>query len=225
MAWPAWILLDPINYSQLQLLVRSLLSEDVHKQCQMWLLHRSTSAFWSSSGLRPSRTVLGNPAMADSAVLCSTHACCVAALPVHPQVSADEVQLVLQGAAAGGRNLTYRSTGNTSNCSSWEFSVQPNATAQPGSFAAHLVLPKQRVSLRLPQAITLDVPLRLSMRSPAVNASADTSAFAVRVQLNAPAGPGGVTVRLQLMNDAGAVRVRLQETGCLGKAVAVAFCV
>ncbi|WIA09604.1 hypothetical protein OEZ85_008996 [Tetradesmus obliquus] len=51
------------------------------------------------------------------------------------------------------------------------------------------------------------VPLLLSMRSHTVNASADTSAFAVRVQLNAPAGPGGVTVRLQLMNDAGAVRV------------------
>ncbi|WIA29687.1 hypothetical protein OEZ86_012169 [Tetradesmus obliquus] len=123
------------------------------------------------------------------------------------QVPLGDLQLVLQGAAAGGRNLTFHGTSGSSNCSSWDFTVQPNGTAQPGSFAAYLVLPKQRVSLRLPRPIAVEVPLLLSMRSHTVNASADTSAFAVRVQLNAPAGPGGVTVRLQLMNDAGAVRV------------------
>jgi hypothetical protein len=141
----------------------------------------------------------------------ATCACCVLAFSLQPQVPPGDLQLVLQGAAAGGRNLTFRSSSGSSNCSSWDFTVQPNSTAQPGSFAAHLVLPKQRVSLRLPRRIAVEVPLLLSMRSQSVNASADTSAFAVRVQLNAPAGPGGVTVRLQLMNDAGAVRVRLQE--------------
>jgi hypothetical protein len=141
---------------------------------------------------------------------CAAHTCLLRHCTLLDlQASPEEVQLVLQDAAAGGRNLTYHSSGNSSNCSSWEFTVQPNATAQPGNFTAHLVVPKQRVSLRLPQSIAVDVPLRLSMRSPTVNASADTSAFAVRVQLNAHAGPGGVTVRLQLMNDAGAVRVRL----------------
>jgi hypothetical protein len=139
------------------------------------------------------------------------------ALSLLPQVPPADLQLVLQGAAAGGRNLTFRSSNGSSNgssnCSSWDFAVLPNATAQPGSYAAHLVLPKQRGSLRLPRNITVDVPLLLSMRAQTVNASADTSAFAVRVQLNAPAGPAGVTVRLQLMNDAGAVKVSLQEHG------------
>lgn len=121
------------------------------------------------------------------------------------------MQLVLQGAAAGGGNLTFSCSKISPNCSSLEFQLLLNATAQEGRFNAHIVAAKQRQTFPLPSRIGVVVPLLLSMQSRHMNVSADENAFAINVHLSQPAPASGVAVRLQLVNDASAVRVSLLE--------------
>lgn len=151
--------------------------------------------------------------------------CCRRALQA--QLAAHEVQLVLLGAAADGRDLRIPSSssrddsgGNASsasasasassgstNCTATAFSVLLSAAnSRPGSFAARLLF-ASGASLALPQQLAVVQPPLLSVTASRVSVPADQRSFAVGVQLSKPAPAGGVAVQLRLGDD-GTLAVR-----------------
>jgi hypothetical protein len=137
------------------------------------------------------------------------------------QGAGDDVQLVLQHVTAKGRSLAFRSSlpaaadgadsssAGSPDCTSFDFPVLLDGTSKHGNITARLLLPKIGVELRLQKPIIVQVPLLLSVVTPSINISSDSTPFAVGVSLSRPAPTGGVTVQLKL-GEAGAAKVSMR---------------
>eukprot|EP00879_Flechtneria_rotunda_P012013 GHRR01012547.1.p1 GENE.GHRR01012547.1~~GHRR01012547.1.p1 ORF type:complete len:454 (+),score=130.30 GHRR01012547.1:226-1587(+) len=115
------------------------------------------------------------------------------------QLSAQDVQLVLQGSSAAGRDQAFYVDSISSNCTFLDFVVSlDGSNSRPGIFTAYLLLPKQHQQILLPSRVSVAVPLLLAAVASEIKVPSDQRAFEVAVQLNRPAAEHGVSVGLHV---------------------------